>query len=106
MKPMFSMLIRWSCEDDCYVVYVPELNVSCGHGSTYAEAAAHAQEALEGYCEGTPHGEASPEPLLYGQPHTISPPDDSGYRPVNQVVRRGATVSPSHKQLAAVAGEG
>ena len=74
MKPKFSMLIRWSPDDDCYVVYVPELNVPCGHGDTYAEAAAHAQEALEGYVDGTPDGEELPTPLLYGERHTIGPP--------------------------------
>ncbi|MEM7808741.1 MAG: type II toxin-antitoxin system HicB family antitoxin [Planctomycetota bacterium] len=74
MKPKFSMLIRWSDDDDCYVVYVPELDVACGHGDTYEEAAAHAKEALEGYIEGTPPAERLPDPLLYGEKHTIEPP--------------------------------
>ena len=74
MKPKFSMLIRWSNDDDCYVVYVPELDISCGHGDTYEQAAAHAQEALEGYVEGTPVGEKLPDPLLYGEEHVIKPP--------------------------------
>ena len=97
MKPKFSMLVRWSNDDGCYVVYVPELNVSCGHGDTYGEAAAHAQEALEGYVEGAAPGEVLPEPLLYGQRHTISPPDEqSGYKPLNQVIRREPFARSAH----------
>jgi antitoxin HicB len=45
------MIIRWSEEDNCYVVFLPDfegmVNQPCTDGQTYAEAATHGQEVIE-----------------------------------------------------------
>jgi predicted RNase H-like HicB family nuclease len=44
------MLIRWSNEDDAFVVSFPDLlgpDHLCTHGSTYEETAKHGAEVLE-----------------------------------------------------------
>lgn len=49
----FQMLIQWSDEDDCYVVFLPdfpEINQPCTDGETYAEAAQQGQELIESLC--------------------------------------------------------
>lgn len=48
MKSRYSMLIQWSDEDRVYVVSLPEFGpYAKTHGSTYAAAVKHGQEALE-----------------------------------------------------------
>jgi antitoxin HicB len=51
MKPKYSIVIEWSEEDDCYVVYVPDFKnrfmQPCTHGETYEEAAKHGEEVIE-----------------------------------------------------------
>ena len=51
MKPQYSMVIQWSAEDDCYVVYTPDFSdhfmQPCTHGETYEEAAKHGMEVIE-----------------------------------------------------------
>ena len=70
MKNPYSMLIQWSEEDDCYVVFLPDfvgmVNQPCTDGQSYAEAAVHGQEVLELLIDyfqdrGTP----LPQPKLY-----------------------------------------
>ena len=43
----YSMLIRWSDEDNKYIVTLPEFPNCHTHGATYAEALQNAQEVLE-----------------------------------------------------------
>jgi len=48
VKSRYSMLIQWSDEDRVYVVSLPEFGpYAKTHGSTYAAAVKHGQEALE-----------------------------------------------------------
>ncbi|HEY7974609.1 MAG TPA: type II toxin-antitoxin system HicB family antitoxin [Ktedonobacterales bacterium] len=67
----YTMLIRWSAEDDAYVVSLPEWRYkSFGeivtHGATYEEAARNGQEALDLLIEDAlARGEPLPEPHLY-----------------------------------------
>lgn len=48
-KPKYRVDIQWSDIDGCYVARVPELKGCATDGSTYEEAAANAQEAIEAY---------------------------------------------------------
>lgn len=70
MNNRYSMIIQWSEEDSCYVVFLPDfigmVNQPCTDGQTYAEAATQGQEVLEllieyFHAKGTP----LPEPRLY-----------------------------------------
>lgn len=51
MKPHYSMVIQWSSEDDCYVVYVPDFETyfrqPCTDGETYEEAARQGRDVIE-----------------------------------------------------------
>jgi antitoxin HicB len=51
MKPQYSMVIQWSAEDECYVVYVPDFEryfmQPCTDGETYEEAASQGRDAIE-----------------------------------------------------------
>ena len=50
MKSLYSILIQWSEEDQCYVVSIPEFKdyyQPVTHGNTYEEALKNAQEVLE-----------------------------------------------------------
>ncbi|MEM8504864.1 MAG: type II toxin-antitoxin system HicB family antitoxin [Cyanobacteria bacterium P01_D01_bin.1] len=51
MKPQYSMVIQWSSEDDCYVVYVPDFEPyfmqPCTDGETYEEAASQGKDVIE-----------------------------------------------------------
>jgi antitoxin HicB len=47
---LYTILIQWSDEDNCFVVCLPEftnLMQPCTHGDTYLEAVQNAQELLE-----------------------------------------------------------
>lgn len=46
MDNRYEIIIFWSDEDGCFVVDVPELPGCMAHGSTHAEALAHAGEAV------------------------------------------------------------
>jgi len=43
----YSMIIQWDPRDDIYVVTVPELPGCRTHGSTYEEAVAQGQDAID-----------------------------------------------------------
>ncbi|WP_029633107.1 type II toxin-antitoxin system HicB family antitoxin [[Scytonema hofmanni] UTEX B 1581] len=46
----YTIVIKWSEEDQCYVVLLPEFTSvmqPCTHGDTYEEAVKNAQEVLE-----------------------------------------------------------
>lgn len=53
MKPKYSMVIRWSDEDNAYLVHLPEFpgQKFVTHGETYEEAAKHGQEVIETFVE-------------------------------------------------------
>lgn len=51
----YTVVVKWSDEDQTYVVFLPEweglLAMPCTDGKTYAEAAQHGEEVLEGMIE-------------------------------------------------------
>ena len=62
----YSMLIRWSDEDQLYVVEVPELPGCKTHGNTYEEAVTRAQDAMDAWIYGhRMAGSPIPKPYLY-----------------------------------------
>jgi predicted RNase H-like HicB family nuclease len=66
MAPKYSLIIRWSEEDLCYIAWVPEFGTGVKtHGATYEEAARAGQEVIELLME--PHNDRQPlpEPWLY-----------------------------------------
>ena len=48
----YSMVIRWSDEDQAYLVTVPELPGCITHGATHEEAVKQGREAIETWIEG------------------------------------------------------
>nr|VFK50568.1 MAG: Predicted nuclease of the RNAse H fold, HicB family [Candidatus Kentron sp. TC] len=63
MNPRYSILIRWSDGDRCYVASLPEFGPYAeSHGRTYEEALANAKEALALLMEDTL---PLPEPQTY-----------------------------------------
>ncbi len=50
-KRHYSILIEWEPQGQVYVAQVPELPGCISHGSTYEEALAQIQDALDGYVE-------------------------------------------------------
>jgi antitoxin HicB len=50
-KLKYSILVRWSDEDKCYVVFLPEweglVNQPCTDGKTHKQAAKHGRQVLE-----------------------------------------------------------
>ena len=68
----YSMYIRWSEEDQCYIAWLPEFGDHCKtHGETYEEAARNGRDILEMMLDGEEH---PPTPYVYGGGHTITPP--------------------------------
>jgi predicted RNase H-like HicB family nuclease len=67
----YTIVIYWSDEDQCYVVFLPEFEdvmQPCTHGDTYEEALKNAQEVLELLIETTlEEGKPLPEPKTVGQ---------------------------------------
>lgn len=48
MNSHYTIVIRWSDEDECFVVSLPEWGEFCHtHGDTYEEALKNAREVLE-----------------------------------------------------------
>ena len=66
-KTGYMIIIKWSNEDHCFVVSLPEWGEFCHtHGETYAEAIVNAQEVLEMLIEGaTDRGEELPIPQTF-----------------------------------------
>ncbi|MBP5974333.1 type II toxin-antitoxin system HicB family antitoxin [Brasilonema sp. CT11] len=62
----YTIIIQWSEEDQCYVVFLPEFTdvmQPCTHGETYEEALKNAQEVLEMLIETSlENNEPLPEP--------------------------------------------
>lgn len=62
----YSMRIRWSEEDQLYVVEVPELPGCKTHGNTYEEAVRRAQDAMDAWIYGhRMAGYPIPKPYFY-----------------------------------------
>lgn len=55
MNSLYSMVIQWSQEDGCFVVFLPEfaglVMQPCTDGKTYEEAAKHGEEAIASLIE-------------------------------------------------------
>lgn len=65
----YSLLIRWSPEDDAYIAEVPELAGVASHGATVAEAAEIAHEAAAAWISAKRGwGRDIPAPHLYVVP--------------------------------------
>ncbi|MEH2459042.1 type II toxin-antitoxin system HicB family antitoxin [Nostoc sp.] len=62
----YPIMIQWSQEDQCYVVFLPEFTdimQPCTYGETYEDALKNAQEVLEMLIESSlADGETLPEP--------------------------------------------
>lgn len=62
----YTIVIQWSDEDDCFVVFLPEFEdvmQPVTHGETYEEAFQNAQEVLELLVESATE-EGKPLPVL------------------------------------------
>jgi predicted RNase H-like HicB family nuclease len=69
MTPKYSLIIRWSEEDQCYIAWIPEFGPGVKtHGDTYEEAARMGQEIIELMMETGEQSEALPEPWFYLDP--------------------------------------
>ncbi len=63
----YSMVIKWSDEDQVYVVNLPEFGGCRTHGTTYEEAAKNGREVLELLIESAQEeGRPLPEPAKLG----------------------------------------
>jgi predicted RNase H-like HicB family nuclease len=67
MKDRYSMVIRWSEEDQVFVVSLPEFgDFAQTHGDSYEEAAQNGREVLDLLVETfQAEGRALPAPQLY-----------------------------------------
>jgi len=62
----YSVIIRYSEEDNCYVASVPELVGCMAHGDTRDEAIREIQDALSIHIEMMQkQGDAMPEPMMF-----------------------------------------
>ncbi|MCV3214568.1 type II toxin-antitoxin system HicB family antitoxin [Plectonema radiosum NIES-515] len=72
----YTIVIKWSDEDQCYVVLLPEFtNVMqpCTHGDTYEEAVKNAQEVLEMLISSAfSDNEPLPEPETLGKTFKVA----------------------------------
>ena len=74
MTPKYSLVIRWSEEDQCYIAWVPEFGTGTKtHGATYEEAARMGQELIELLVEPDGSPNRLPDPWLF----TGIEPDDA-----------------------------
>lgn len=63
----YTIVIQWSEEDNCFVVFLPEFETvmqPVTHGETYEEAFQNAQEVLALLTESDDEPLPSPKPLL------------------------------------------
>lgn len=51
MNPRYEVIIYWSKEDEAFIAEVPELPGCAADGSTYAEAIAAAEVAIQEWLE-------------------------------------------------------
>ncbi len=63
MSYKYEVIIYWSAEDEVFIAEVPELPGCIAHGSSPADALAHAQEAIGLWIETAQEfGDPIPEP--------------------------------------------
>lgn len=63
MTSRYEIIIYWSEADDCFVAEVPELPGCMADGTSYQEAAANAETAMEAWIDTAKElGRAIPEP--------------------------------------------
>lgn len=95
----YSMYIRWSDEDQCYIAWLPEFgDYVSTHGETYEEAAEQGREVLEMIQEKIDAGEWEgpiPQPFKYGDGQTITPPDHEG-KPLQSEMGKQTSSSPGN----------
>lgn len=61
----YSMEIKWSIEDEAYIVTVPELPGCVTHGNTYEEAVQQGKDAIESWIEASEEwGDPVPPPRV------------------------------------------
>jgi antitoxin HicB len=70
MKSPYTVVIQWSEDDSCFVVFLPEfagrVMQPVTHGDSYEEALSHAQEVLELLIEDAiEEGIALPSPIAF-----------------------------------------
>jgi antitoxin HicB len=70
MKSPYTVVIQWSEDDRCFVVFLPEFSgrvmQPVTHGDSYEEALSHAQEVLELLIEDAmEEGVALPSPIAF-----------------------------------------
>ena len=70
MNKHYRMVIQWSLEDNCYVVFLPDfaciVNQPCTDGQTYEEAAKNGQEVIDMLVEHyQAEGTSLPEPKVF-----------------------------------------
>ncbi|MBD2604719.1 type II toxin-antitoxin system HicB family antitoxin [Scytonema hofmannii FACHB-248] len=72
----YTIVIKWSEEDQCYVVLLPEFTSvmqPCTHGDTYEEAVKNAQEVLEMLISSAlQDSEPLPEPQTLGKTFKVA----------------------------------
>ncbi len=61
MPHKYELIVFWSGEDDAFVVEVPDLPGCMAHGTTRADAVAHAEQAIDLWIE-TARGLGRPVP--------------------------------------------
>lgn len=63
MDSRYEVVIYWSDEDQCFIAEVPELAGCIADGSSYQEAAKHAESAIRDWIEtAISLGRAVPDP--------------------------------------------
>ena len=102
MTPKYSLIIRWSDEDACYIVWVPEFGTGTKtHGSTYEKAAKAGREVIESLIElHEDRTKRMPEPWLYSDIESDVAlgqtlfPSNAAYRPPTSVRARANRAAP------------
>ena len=70
----YSLLIRWSDQDDAYIATVPELPGCITHGATQVEAIRQAHDAIATWLEGARSaGETTPPPRRFDAMEAFAP---------------------------------
>jgi predicted RNase H-like HicB family nuclease len=69
-EPHYHINVFWSDEDGLWIATVPDLKYCSAHGGTPEEAAAHIQDAIEGWIavardRGFPIPESKYRPAIY-----------------------------------------
>lgn len=105
MTNKYSLIIRWSDDDECFIAWVPELGTGVKtHGATYEEAARMGQEVIDSFFQpNSPQPEHDlPEVWKHTDPEADERvgatlfPDNPHYRPIG----RPAQSKPAQEKIA------